>query len=409
MAGRQVAENDSLWLKNMLATFYGETDHFKDPRLLLDVAHKIQLRQKLAPQTMITYLACLKKFINYLVMRDGINGSGILAAVGIAKASFSSAAASESRQKATDRFKRVPSHGMVVKRHGQVIEILQQNLEEELLLLKEEKALNFFLMQCRLNCRSQPILLLTWTALVEIKQKGIILTNRHKTGQYYDVAIRVQDDQFKFLDHLKQTYMQELGQIPDLIFGTKKGTQDRSLAREITATFAAKFGDNPNDVRFNANSMRKYREVRMQELSQKQVITPAVLSEHLHQTGHTQQTAEKHYMTANVQNRIQLLNHLVNDLYTVPEAEEVTASLPPSPPPPALPPNDTTDTNDTIGDATTLEERQARQKKVEVAERSKLNLEISEYEMYWNFLNGIVCNSLIEKKRNDNGRNIGIS
>ena len=232
-------------------------------------------------------------------------------------------------------------------------------------------------------------------ALVEIKQKGIILTNRHKTSQYYDVAIRVQDDQFKFLDHLKQTYMQELGKIPDLIFGTKKGTQDRRLAREITATFAAKFGDNPNDVRFNANSIRKYREVRMQELSQKQVITPAVLSEHLHQTGHTQQTAEKHYMTANVQNRIQLLNHLVNDLYTVPEAEEVTASLPPSPPPPALPPNDTTDTNDTIGDATTLEERQTRQKKVELAERSKLNLKISEYELYWNFLNGIVCNSLI--------------
>ena len=46
----------------------------------------------------------------------------------------------------------------------------------------------------------------------------------------------------------------------------------------------------------------KYRELRMQQLSQKHVITPAVLSEHLHQTGHTEQTAEKHYMTANVQN-----------------------------------------------------------------------------------------------------------
>ena len=88
--------------------------------------------------------------------------------------------------------------------------------------------------------------------------------------------------------------MQELGHIADLIFGTKKGTQDRSLAREITATFVAKFGDDANDVRFNANSIRKNREARMQELSQKQAITPAVLSEHLHQTGHTQQTAEKH-------------------------------------------------------------------------------------------------------------------
>ena len=113
----------------------------------------------------------------------------------------------------------------------------------------------------------------------------------------------------------------------------------------------------------------------MQELSQKQVITPAVLSEHLHQTGHTQQTSEKHYMTANVQNRIQLLNHLVNNLYTVPETQEVTSSLPPSPSPPALPSNFTTDINDTIGDATTL------------AERGNLNLKISEYEMYWNLLN----------------------
>ena len=227
-----------------------------------------------------------------------------------------------------------------MKRHGQVIKLLQQNIENEFLLLKEEKALNFFLMQCKLNCRSQPIPLLTWTAQAEIKQKGIILTNRHKTGQYYDVAIRVQDDQFKFLDYMKHTYEQELGDVPDLIFGTQKGTQDRSLAREITSTFVAKIGDNPNDVRFNANSIRKYREMRMQELSQKQVITPAVLSEHLHLTGHTQQTAEKHYMTANVQNRIQLLNHLVNDLYTVPEAQEVTSSLPPSPTPAALPPTD---------------------------------------------------------------------
>ena len=253
---------------------------------------------------------------------------------------------------------------MVVKWHGEVIEILQQNLEDEFLPLKEEKSLSFFQMQCRLNCRSQPILLSSWMELVEIVQKGIILTNRQKTGQYYDVVLRVQDDQFQFLDHLKQTYEQELWHIPDLIFGTKKGTQDRSLAREITATFVVKFGDNPNDVRFNANSIRKYREVRMQELSQKHVITPALLSEYLHQTVHTQQTAEKHYMTAKVQIRIQLLNHLVNDLNTVAETQEVTSSLPPSPPPPAPPRNDTTDTNDTIGDATTLEGRAARKKKL---------------------------------------------
>ena len=132
----------------------------------------------------------------------------------------------------------------------------------------------------------------------------------------------------------------------------------------------------------------------MQEISQKQVITTAVLSEHLHQTGHTQQTAEKHYMAAIVQNRMQLLIHLVNDLYTLPEAEEFTSSLPPSPPPHSLPPNDTTDTTDSIGDAKTLEEREASEKKVELAEMSQLNIKLSRYEMYWNFLNG---NFLMEK------------
>ena len=101
----------------------------------------------------------------------------------------------------------------------------------------------------------------------------------------------------------------------------------------------------------------------MQEFGQKQAITHAVLSEHLRQTGHTQQTAEKHYMTSIVQIRIQLLNHLVIDLYTVREALEVTSSLPLSLLPPPLPLIDTTDTHDTIGDATTLEEREARQKK----------------------------------------------
>ena len=114
----------------------------------------------------------------------------------------------------------------------------------------------------------------------------------------------------------------------------------------------------------------------MQELSQTQVINSAVLSEHLHQTRHTQQTDQKHYMTTKVRNRIQLFNHLVDDPYTVPEAEEVTSSLPQSPPLPSLPPNEITDTNDTIGDAKTLEEREAGQKEAGPAEKSNLSFKV---------------------------------
>ena len=125
---------------------------------------------------MITYLACLQKIINYLVKRDGIKGSGIQAAVCFVKAFLSSTAASEGGQKATDPCKGVPTHEKIVKRHGKVIEILQQNLKDEFLLLEKQKALIFHLTLCRLR-KSQPILILTWTALAEIKQYGIILTN----------------------------------------------------------------------------------------------------------------------------------------------------------------------------------------------------------------------------------------
>ena len=82
-------------------------------------------------------------------------------------------------------------------------------------------------------------------------------------------------------------------------------------------------------------------------------------------------------MTANVRNRIQLLNHLVNDLYNVPEVEEVTSKLPPSPAPQLLSPIETTDTKYIIGDNTTLEEREAREKQAELTEMSKSIFKIS--------------------------------
>ena len=110
----------------------------------------------------------------------------------------------------------------------------------------------------RLNCRNQPIMNLTWEMLEGIQRNGSVLTSRHKTGQYYDVALRVeQPDQIPHLYHLKKTYRREFQAVPVLIFYTQKGTGDRSMAREISEVFAAKFGDRATDIRFNSNSMRK--------------------------------------------------------------------------------------------------------------------------------------------------------
>ena len=349
------------WLKNTLATFYGETNHFQEPHRLLQVTMMIQKRQRLAPQTVLTYLACLKKFVDYLVIRDNIDAARIQAAMNEVKSIYTTSAACDSRRKADERFKLVPSHNIVVARHEQVLKLLQENVEEESLSLKEEKALNYFLLQARLNCRNQPIMNLTWEMLEEIQRSGSVSTSRHKTGQYYDVALRVEPDQIPLLYHLKETYRREFQAVPVLIFSTQKGTADRSMARGISEVFAAKFGDRATDIRFNSNSMRKYREGRMQQLRQNEEIAADVMTEHLHHTGHTQQTAEKYYMSANIVNRHRLLDHLVNDLRAVPEEDEV-----PEPVNVTVPVDSTAST---IGDATPLAVREARQKEIERAER----------------------------------------
>ena len=159
--------------------------------------------------------------------------------------------------------------------------------------------------------------------LEEIQRNGSVLTSRHKTGQYYDVALRVEAQQIPLLSHLKETYRREFQAVPVLIFSTQKGRADRRMAREISEVFAAKFGDRATDIRFNSNSMRKYRGGRMQQLRQNEEIAADVMTEHLHQTGHTQQTTEKYYMSANIANRNRLLDHVVNDLRAVPEEDEV--------------------------------------------------------------------------------------
>ena len=99
----------------------------------------------------------------------------------------------------------------------------------------------------------------------------------------------------------------------------------------------------------------------MQQLRQNEEIAADFMTEHLHQTGHTQQTAEKYYMSANIANRNRLLDHLVNDLRAVPKEGEV------SEPVNVIGPVDSTAS--TIENATPLAVREARQKKIERAER----------------------------------------
>ena len=131
------------WLKNTLATFYGETNHFQEPHRLLQVT-MIQKRQRLAPQTILTYLACLKKFVDYLVIRDNIDAARIQAAMNQVKAIYTTSTACKSRRKADERFKLVPSHNIVVVRHEQVLKHCRKKLRKRVLIWRIRPSITSF-------------------------------------------------------------------------------------------------------------------------------------------------------------------------------------------------------------------------------------------------------------------------
>ena len=86
-------------------------------------------------------------------------------------------------ERAKERFDRVPSLSQVIKRRQQVIDILTKDVAEKSLPLNHIKALNFFLLQVRLNVRSGPLLNLTWEVFDSHLRLGYTYeTNDQKTG-----------------------------------------------------------------------------------------------------------------------------------------------------------------------------------------------------------------------------------
>ena len=105
--------------------------------------------------------------------------------------------------------------------HGDFL--LQQNPEDGSLLLKSLQEPPLFPHAMKAKLQDQAILLLTMMGLAEVKHNGSMLFNRYKTGQHYDIALRVPNDQIQVSDQSsKPIYKQQLEEVPDLISGTKK-------------------------------------------------------------------------------------------------------------------------------------------------------------------------------------------
>ena len=146
--------------------------------------------------------------------------------------------------------------------------------------------------------RAGPILQLNWEEFESICETNMgLTTNKHKTGKFYTVHLYVNEDQRPLLRKMRQTYIDEFNATPRYIFSSPKNKVESSICANLQETFQKVFGDNPAEVRFNANSIRKYWERRWLVI-QKQV-SDGVSKAHYAQTAHSKKTAEENYLEKN--------------------------------------------------------------------------------------------------------------
>ena len=261
---------------------------------------RVELRRQWEPSTTNWYMSqfrvCLEYFHAYekRQMKKEFCLSTIQKALRDARRSFAPNLARCSKESQKDKFSRVTSLYQVTKRQQQVIEVLERDLEEKNLTTTTLKALNFFLLQCRLNVKPGPILNVTWECFdSHLKAGHVYETSDHKTGKFFDVAVRIEADQITFLDEMREKMKSAYPTMPSFMFANTKSQQETKMSYLIRDTFTELFQNDPNLVRYKANSIRNFWEMHMARLELSQNHKDA----HLAQTAHSETTARKHYLS----------------------------------------------------------------------------------------------------------------
>ena len=320
-AGNDTNSQSRQGLLQTLALLYGATHGLKRPQNLLPASLDLQERKMLKPQTMLNYLAAFTSFVDYCFLfefpGDSTNHVTMNGAIRNARKAYSTAATKNYRVVAQEMRAKVPSRSLVCARYTSILQLLEKNLVESTLTYKEQQALNFFVLQVRLNTRSGPLLDLNWEEFQVIEETDEALTtDKHKTGKFYLVHLYIQEDQRPLLKKMRDTFMTENGVESKFVFASKKNKVEKSISRHLQQTFHDLFGDNPSDVRFNANSIRKFWERRWKILKLINNISDGVNKAHLAQTAHNEKTAEDVYIgrEGTKEDRNQLLSIYDNDL-----------------------------------------------------------------------------------------------
>ena len=70
---------------------------------------------------------------------------------------------------------------------------------------------------------------LTWDDVKRIEKRGKLTSDNHKTGHYYDQEMKIDKEQFPWLNRLREEFRKKHGYRPKLVFGTALDTKDHSL------------------------------------------------------------------------------------------------------------------------------------------------------------------------------------
>ena len=182
----------------------------------------------------------------------------------------------------------MPSTELVRTRHKLALSHLKDNLNSSTWSYKQKQALTFWTFV--LNVRPGPLLALNWDDIKYIEENSVLETDRHKTGEFYTLHLKIKADQIPLLYKLKETFLVENSVESKYVFSSKQNKVERSISKHIQETFYILFGDDPNVVRFNVNSIRKYWERRRKNFIGK--VSEGVTKAHLAQTAHNKTTAE---------------------------------------------------------------------------------------------------------------------
>ena len=247
---------------------------------------------------MQNYLAKLKKFFSYFELHSSsrfLNYKNhpwekILDEV---RVHIQQGAQKQKKKKNKKLQKKFPTLDEVQRVNAMVVEFLQRDLGPKLLEYEELAALIFLILSFRLNCRSEPILNLTWDDVQTIKQTGALETSQQKTGSFYDVKLKI-EDQHVWLKMMRRQFIKEFQTLPTFLFPTSNNTVDHSMSRTIRTVLGNLFHHlKVVDKDSHSKAVRRMWDT---HFYRNKCSLGHMFAAHLEQTGHTELTALKNHV-----------------------------------------------------------------------------------------------------------------